>query len=161
MHSAMLSLVLTFGGWFVAANPAPNPLMARIFFRAQREVVRVFAPCEQVKDDPITERCRFKLHGRQSETFFVFDDTKRVHAVLVGFPPVERLDDTEELVKALANDLSGQFGPPTVQKPGNGAVWSWNSEHGIATMKLMKADADAWVVTVSLKEAHLPGRFTE
>jgi hypothetical protein len=143
----------------VPTSAKNNPLMAGVFFRYDREILRTFAPCERIAEDPPTARCRAKVYGHESETIFVFDGTRHVHLVLLAFAPVPRIEDTQDVIRTLADTLSGQFGPPSVQKNDAGAVWTWTNDHGIATVKLTKSSGDSWFVTASLKEGGLPGRF--
>lgn len=140
----------------VPSSARTNPLMAGVFFRIERDVLRAFAPCERIAEDPPTSRCHAKVYGHDSETIFVFEETHHVHAVLLAFSPVPRIDDTQDIVKAAGDTLTGQFGPPSVKKNEAGVVWSWKNDHGVASLKLTKASDDSWFVTASMKEGALP-----
>jgi hypothetical protein len=144
--------------WLTAAMTI-DPLGTAIFLRNEREITRTFGPCDRLIRDQPTLRCRFKLRGRASESVFAFDELGHVHTVLVVFAPYPRFEEAQPLLKAVVGTLSGQFGPPTINKADDSGTWIWSGERGKAKLVLAKAEDGAWVVTVRLEEGSIVERL--
>ncbi|HET6345924.1 MAG TPA: hypothetical protein VFH51_13390 [Myxococcota bacterium] len=154
-----MGLLVHVGTLWLAATMTLDPLGTAIFLRNEREITRTFGPCDRLIRDQPTLRCRFKLRGRASETVFAFDELGHVHTVVIAFAPYPRFAEAQPLLKAVVGTLSGQFGPPVVDKAEDSGTWNWAGERGKAKLVLAKAEDAVWIVTVRLEEGSIVERL--